>query len=98
MPHAKRKELQVSKNMLSILRKIGIGNTAPGNWLAPVSRPPAVRRPVGPAPVVKEPDPPCARLIFALDMTKSREHAQKIAVPLTDAALAALPGQLEVAL
>jgi hypothetical protein len=41
---------------------------------------------------------PPAKVVFAFDATASREPAWSMAVPLTDALLAALPGKVDVAL
>jgi hypothetical protein len=57
--------------------------------------------PAPPAPAPKPPrvpELPRAKLIFGLDGTASRELMMSTAIPLTDALLTALPGQLDVAL
>jgi hypothetical protein len=65
--------------------------------------PPPPREPVAAPPPVAKPAPPPKpaprpMAVLALDLTASREAAQQTAIPLTDAILAALPGQLDVAL
>lgn len=66
--------------------------------LPPPSREPvaSTARPARPAPPAKP--VPRSKLVFALDLTASREAAQQTAIPLTDALLAALPDELDVAL
>jgi hypothetical protein len=94
----------MSKGMLSIFRgkpEVAKGDDAPQSKLAAALYGPVTTRP---APPVTAPVPPPAvadlprpKLVFAMDGTASRETAVRMSVPLTDALLAALPGQLDVA-
>ncbi len=75
------------------------------HFSAPVERhlPPPLPEPVAAPPRPAKPAPPPkpaprSKLVFALDLTASREAAQTTAIPLTDALLAALPDELDVAL
>jgi hypothetical protein len=88
-----------------IFRKKWSGDTAEA-WELPDLPPlPGPERAASPAPkdvpaLWELPDLPSARkrLVFAFDTTASREPTWDKAVPMTDALLAALPEQLEVAL
>ena len=93
----------MSKGVLSIFRKAEVAKAgdAPADKLAIALYGPAAR-PAPPA-IAPKPAPPVAaepraKLVFAFDATASREMAWGTSTALTDALLAALPGQLDVAL
>jgi len=93
----------MSKGMLSIFRKREVekADDPASNKLAAVLYGPGAR--VTPPAVAAKPVPvvadlPRAKLVFGFDGTASREAAWATSAALTDALLAALPGQLDVAL
>lgn len=93
----------MSKGMLAIFRKreVAKADEAASSNLAAVLYGPVARIAppvVATKPPPKAPDLPRARLVFAFDATSSRESAWATSTALTDALLAALPGQLDVAL
>jgi hypothetical protein len=95
----------MSKGVLTIFRKTENpkAEDAPGSRLARVLHAPPVRRAPPPAPVLIETrappaNLPRAKLVFGFDATSSRQDAWNTSTALTDAVLAALPGQLDVAL
>jgi hypothetical protein len=104
MPHARNKELLMSKGMLSIFRKpdVAKSNEPPESRLAAALYGPVTTRPAPPVAAAVPPlvvaELPRAKLVFAFDATASRDSAWRTSTALTDALLAALPGQLDVAL
>jgi hypothetical protein len=94
----------MSKGMLSIFRKpeAAKADDAPQSRLAAALYGPVTTRPAPPvaAPIAPPAvaDLPRAKLVFAFDATASRDAAWRTSTALTDALLAALPGQLDVAL
>jgi hypothetical protein len=93
----------MSKGMLSIFRrKVSKGDDAPQSKLAKALYGAAPLRPAPPATAPMQTavmtDRPRAKLVFAFDATASRDRAWAASTALTDALLAALPGQLATAL
>jgi hypothetical protein len=94
----------MSKGMLSIFRRkpeVAKTDDAPTSKLAVALYGPVATRPAPPAvapiaaPVVA--DLPRAKVVFGMDGTASREDAVRTSIPLTDALLASMPGQLDAA-
>jgi hypothetical protein len=98
MPDARNKELLIMMGkLLAVFRKPGAAKdvTVQDRLAAALAPPPSVAR----VPAIFADHLPRPRVIFGFDATASRESAWKhTSVPLTDALLAALVGQLEVAL
>ena len=94
----------MNNGMLTIFRRkaeVAKAEDTPQSRLAAALYGPVATRPAPPAVPVPPPvalDLPRAKLVFAFDATASREAAWATSTALTDALLAALPGQLDVAL
>jgi len=84
----------MSKGFLTIFRKPEVAKTGPGGY--PLPPPAKSLRESAPLPPL--PELPRARLVLAFDATASRSAAWATSTALIDALLAALPGQLDVAL
>jgi hypothetical protein len=84
----------MSKGFLTIFRKPEAATVGPGGYPLPPPAKPLIE----PAPLPQLPELPRARLVLAFDATASRSAAWATSGPLTEALLAALPGQLDVAL
>jgi hypothetical protein len=93
MPDAGKGQLRVSK-FLTMFRKPEKTKTGAGGYPLP---PPATSLRES-APLPPLPELPRARLVLAFDATASRSAAWATSTALTNALLAALPGQLDVAL
>ncbi len=84
----------MSKGFLTIFRKPEVAKVGPGGYPLPPPAKPLIE----PAPLPPLPELPRAKLVLAFDATASRSAAWATSGALTEALLAALPGQLDVAL